>query len=361
MRKENLSPPAGKPRSRPLLALFALALALASCDLVFRLAHSSLGVSERAIAHAQAWMLHKRSPYFQAHAYVNFRLRPERAFSNERGLAGPLPPLERTPGVPRVVLLGGSARRAGVDAGPKQRLGPALQSALSERTGTPIELIDACLPAWSSAEALIWWSLEGQDLQPDLVIAHPAYADALAAEPGAGRDYRGWRRAWPEDALSWPVGELVLRSPLCAWLRARLLERSVFARLRGTPLSEAELAPERGLEEPLPLRNWRSLDDLVRLSGARVVQLTLPLTEVRESAGPDAELARSLVRRLRAQNAALRDWAREAGVALVDLEELFAADEPLTDCELGLLRTASGQERMAQALASALESQGLLP
>ena len=224
MRKEDRTRGRLTSPGRTLAALLAACSTLLALEVVLRASPTTLGVEPGELERAENWLLRQRSDWFQAHGYVNHRLRADQAFSNARGLAGELPPLARTPGVPRLVLLGGSARAQSVDTG--MGLGAHLRSALEAHAAGPVEVVDACLPGWSSAEALVWWSLEGQDWQPDALVIHPAYVDALASRAtGTGRDYRGWRSPWKQPRLSLPDRELVQRSRLYTWLRARVAER----------------------------------------------------------------------------------------------------------------------------------------
>jgi len=325
-------------------------------ELLLRASPAVLGVETGELRRAENWLLRHRSDWFQAHGYVNHRLRADQSFSNARGLAGVLPPLERTPGVPRVVLLGGSARAQGGESGLGAGLGEHLRSALEVHAAGPVEVVDACLPGWSSVEALVWWSLEGLDWRADAVVIHPAYVDAMASEAsGTGRDYRGWRSPWKQPRLSLPERELVYRSRLYAWLRARVVERGLLAGMRAAPLSTAQLAPEAMLTEPLAQRNARSLSELAELAGAQCVLMTLPHSED-ALAAQDAE-ARALLPAVERLNGQLRELADARGLLLVDAAAQFTQEADHATLEHGLLRTAAGQERLAQLLAEALSEQ----
>lgn len=184
---------------------------------------------------------------------------------NEQGYRGKAVPLERSPGVARILALGGSTTygwgvRRWQEAYPAQ-----LEALLNERLPAPFEgaeVINAGLPYGSTAELLTHYHFKFHYYRPDVVIVNTGGNDGDAMRrPLYQPDYGHWRRT--------PC----LPSPLpvyTRWLmRSRVVSLMVILALYGQPPTPTSVLVSP-LEEDAPVRWFPKLDveDVIDLPSA---------------------------------------------------------------------------------------------
>jgi hypothetical protein len=168
------------------ISLGVAALLAVACEFAFRVRADE--AQAKALASFRHHLLTGEMREFEARAYTNYQ-RP-RAASNGFGFRDRPWPVERTPGVPRILCLGGSTTE-----GRKDDAYPLwLEQTLERRAGRDFEVLNAGMAGWTSAEMLVAWFLSLQDLDPDVVVLHEAVNDL---EPrfytGFRADYTHWR------------------------------------------------------------------------------------------------------------------------------------------------------------------------
>jgi len=148
---------------------------------------------------------------------------------NGRGFHAPPQPQSRTPGVPRVVLLGDSYVAA-LSVPLEQTVGTRLEHHLRKELGRPVEVVPLGKPGWGQREQLNALTKRVAKLEPDLVVTlflsfndvrdnHAGLDATSQRELLAMRRFRpGWSRIPREEApLFWIEG-----SRLNQWLSFRL-------------------------------------------------------------------------------------------------------------------------------------------
>lgn len=142
---------------------------------------------------------------YRPHPYVNWENKPkqwcrEGEYHNEQGFRGPLRPVAKPSGVYRIVCLGGSTtytqRVKESETYPVQ-----LEVFLKERfPGRPIEVLNAGVKGYTSAESLQNLAFKVLDFEPDLIIVYHAVNDFYPRTyPGFRPDYQHCRVVWVEE------------------------------------------------------------------------------------------------------------------------------------------------------------------
>lgn len=138
----------------------------------------------------QPYLLYKHAPN-----YVSERFGPQH---NEDGYRGRAVPMERTPGVYRILCLGGSTTYGGTVGRAEQAYPAVLEQMLN--TNLPdgverVEVINGGLTWGTSAEMLTHFHFKFRYYQPDLVIINEGGNDAQAyTVPFYHPDYSHWRQ-----------------------------------------------------------------------------------------------------------------------------------------------------------------------
>lgn len=338
----------------------ALCLALAAgeltCAVLFRgrLHHYEvtrrrmLGLERRGPPRAvgQPYLL-----YIPAPGYVE----PSGIHHSPDGYRGQTVPRERSPGVARVVCLGGSTTYGWSVKDDGQTYPAWLQRVLAEDLPAGlrgVEVINAGLPAGTTAELLTHFHFKWRYYAPDVVVINTGGNDAYAvAVPHYSPDYSHYRRlpSAPE-ALAGP-GRVVARSRLGALLLISLFTGVDLGSDEITqprrPLAPWYTPPAGGIAavpdaEYAFAVNLRTLAREIAGTGARVV-----LVPFRERPGSRAES--DPIQPLLARNeAVLSDVAQEPGCALAPFPASTIPDEQWADwCHL----RAEGCRAKAQLVA----------
>jgi lysophospholipase L1-like esterase len=259
---------------------------------------------------------------------------------NSQRFKGPVMAAPKPPEVFRILCYGDSNTD-----GPKQGGWPeALQELLNQpRTpaGRRYEVVNAGVAGYSSHQGLLRFQQEVRIYQPDLVIVSFGWNDVALA---VGRPDHEFQPSW-------------LQVHLLRWL---FKSRLYLVLLENTPFGSAS-----AIDHTLPevarvpvtqyLANMDRFANLARQHGASIVFLTRPHRE------PAITLSRlpSWRGNVPSYNAALRGWAVERRLALLDVEALFdnlGAAYFADECHL----TKDGHRTLVEALASVLSREALL-
>ncbi|HEX6884096.1 MAG TPA: SGNH/GDSL hydrolase family protein [Planctomycetota bacterium] len=305
-----------KARRGAWIALATLALALGALELGFRLL--TRDEVSRAIRGHRRYLLSGEMRAYEPRAHTVYQMRPG-GHANSFGFYDRAWTRARTPGVPRVLCLGGSTTQGGNALGRKGAYPHQLEVLLEARLARDVEVLNAGIAGWSTAEMLVSWFLTLQDFRPDVLVLHEAVNDLPARfladfEP----DYSHWRTPVRIQPLAGPERWLVRVSDLYVGLRLRRTgapELADVSTRSGPPeplLAQDRLPPETAL----PFRrNLRSIATSAQTEGTQVVLMTLPCAAGRQAACWGFGIAEN--------NRQLRALASEEGLLLADAERLF--------------------------------------
>lgn len=230
--------------------------------------------------------------------------------------------------------------------GPKQGSWPeVLQEVLNQHpapSGRRYEVVNAGVAGYSSHQGLLRFQQEVKTYQPDLVIVSFGWNDVAQAVGHADHEFQP------------------------SWLQVHLLRVLFKSRLYLVLLENIPLRSSSAIDHTLPemarvpvtqyLANMDRFVNLARQHGASIIFLTRPH---REPAVILSELP-SWRGKVPSYNTALRGWAGERRLPLLDVEALFdnlGAAYFYDECHL----TKDGHRTLAEALASVLSREALLP
>jgi lysophospholipase L1-like esterase len=293
--------------------------------------------------------------HFLPHHYLVYVPRPDPRgvwTVNALGFRGPEIPREKPDGTVRIACLGGSTTFGSKQTEDGLTYPRRLEELL--RASVPsarIEVVNAGVHGWTSAETFINFQMRVLELSPDAVVVYEGINDvfALAAPEQGGADYLGFRRRW-DGGLFTPAVRTCLRLSYAArlgvwaWFRGTrgALPWDISAWVVKSEGSEAERLARLDAADGRHFR--RNIESLVRLAAARGV----PPVLVTVGHGPfHPALARL--------NEVTREVARETGAILVDFERTAGAGS-FTEDRVHL--TDEGNVRLARAVAEALRGPG---
>ncbi len=313
-------------RARALAASLVVLLAtLAGAELVFRLRTPAAARAE--LHRLRQYLLSGEMRNYEARAYTVFQRPRSSSYGNSLGFGDREWPRTPTPGVPRILCMGGSTTESGNLSGAPGSYPRLLEPELEARTGRDFEVLNAGISGWSTAEMLVSWFLTLQDLAPDVLVLHEAVND-LDARFGAvfERDYSHWRRpieTRPSRGFErWLVrgSELYLRFLLRKGGPPDLLTASTYPRGELEPLlAEGKLPHATSLAFR---RNIENVARSARAAGTLVVLMTMPTGPFDVGAFWDHGIAEN--------NQHLRELCAEHGFVLVDAARLFEARPEMT-------------------------------
>jgi lysophospholipase L1-like esterase len=326
-----------------LVAIATIMVILTGLELWLRLAPPRAWTLERLLAGGPP-----AARLVRPHPYLTYALTPafrkDGVSHNSFGYRGPEITTPKAPGTIRVLCMGGSSTY-GVGASSDLFTWPAqLQLALaSSNPATPIEVVNAGVPGYTSFETLIDLELRGVDLAPGIVVVYQGFNDLRAATRAADRvtgDNTHYRRRWtaPGDDAN---GVLV-------YSRAALLARWLFTTFqsRVADLSDYVVVEAHAPQFVKPVgtvalasyrRNLTQIVAVARAAGARVLIVTEAYGEA--TIHPDeaeivdgamsafAQIARDVVQRLDDPATALLDGRR----ILPGFEGVFAEIDHLSN------------------------------
>ena len=310
---------------------------------------------------------------YRPHPYLPIALRPSSDYRdgdtsgriNSLGLRGPERTIEKPPGVLRVLCVGGSTTFGAGILGDENTWPARLESHLA--AGWPnqrVEVWNAGVPGYTTAENIIYLGLTLVDFHPDLVIFYEGYNDFKPnRHPGFRADYSHWR-----DRAAPPVRSPLARLRLYEKLDklARRFIRPPTAEVRdaatGAALKRYDTVSEEGLS--VFRRNLHTLAAIARSAGARVAFATYahPCTEANLERHPDLfvylpgfapTLTFNGVRdAFRQYNDSTRAVAAEEHAILVDAEREIPPDPGLFVDHVHY--NAAGADAFARVAAAAL-------
>jgi lysophospholipase L1-like esterase len=345
-------------RGRVATAAGSVLGVLAAVELGFRLLEGPLGVDRERLARFREYV-------WSGGEIALYEPRPHILYARPRGLpgvnslgfTGAEPALAKSPGVLRVACIGSSTTEGGNPQGPEGSYPHFLQPALVARLARPVEVLNFGMSGWTTAEQLVHFALVVQDYVPDVVVLHEAANDVAPRNwPGFRPDYSHYRRSWGPPAYSLPYRALVRTSDaFAAWGMRRATATGLEAAVVRTPdgpfaFADGSLPPETAA--PFH-RNLRSIAELARLRGARVVLATMPFDAQRAEAFPAYRAG------LVEHNRILRELARAERLGLADLEAMASGEGALAGAFIDLVHlTPAGNrwkaDRIAEAVAATL-------
>jgi lysophospholipase L1-like esterase len=346
-------------RGRLALAAGSVLATLVAVELAFRLGEQRLGVDRVQLARFRdfVWTGGETSLY-EPRPHVLYARPPLLPGVNRLGFTGPEPALAKAPGVLRVACLGSSTTEGGNPEGEQGSYPHFLKPALEARLGRPVEVLNFGMSGWTTAEELVHFVLVVQDYAPDVVVLHEAVNDVPPRNwPGFEPDYSHYRRPWTPPAHGLPFRLLVrVSDAFAAWARRREAAvglDAVVVRPPAGPFAFAGGTLPPGTEAPFR-RNVRTLAELARSRGARVLLATMPFDAARADAFPPFHAG------LVEHNAILRELAAAERLGLADLEAMARGEQALAGAFLDLVHvTPAGNRWKAERIAAAIG--GLAP
>jgi lysophospholipase L1-like esterase len=315
------------------------------------------GITPARLARARELLLGSGASWYQPQPYYGWALASSLRSSSEHWFNGPPVPVERTPGVGRILCLGGSTTASGNSAGAAGAFPHFLGEILTERLGTSIEVVNAGISGWTSAEMLCAWFLYFQDYRPDLLVIHEAVNDCEPRfRPDFRRDYAHWRHPWklPEQP-AW-LRFLARHSDLVTAMRLShpppsLDDATVWPASAPSTFDGQRLPPET--IEPLR-RNWLSMVQSQAQHGGSTLFATLPPAPIRP--GQEHLAFRAGIAE---HNQLMRSLSEDTGCLLVDLERLALDRDPqeLAGWYLDLVHVTPQANRWkAEAIAAGVQA-----
>jgi len=314
------------PRLRRRLGASALSflLALLLAEGAVRLLGPSLGLDPERVAAYRAFVRDGVSDYEPRPHTVFARTRGRGPLFNSQGFTSHEWSLEKRPGTLRILCLGGSTTEGGNQYLEDGSYPGMLERELREGLGVPVEVMNAGISGWTTAETTVAWFLILQDYRPDLVIVHHAINDSRPRSwPGFQPDYSHWRKPWD------PPRHGALHRLLARWSDlyvALVLERKLpdVESITTLPLrGRLERGPDGWMDPATAApfeRNVRSIGESAERNGAAVALMTMPLD-------PDTQTgAKELVYGTHEHNEILRELCREHGWILMDAERELPLD-----------------------------------
>lgn len=322
-------------------------LAAFSTLLFLGLLEGGLRLYDRVIHGAPLVQADPIETLYLSHPYLPTILRPSTDYRdadtaghiNALGLRGPDRPVGKAPGSVRILCVGGSTTFGAGIVGDEKTWPARLESRLAElRPGLPIEVWNAGVPGYTTAENIIYLGLRLIDLGPDLVVFYEGYNDFKPnRHPGFRSDYSHWRDRAVVPQRDFLDGFRIytrLRS-LIDYLRARPAARVRDPRT-GAGLERFDSVSEEGVA--IFRRNLRTLIAVARSAGGAPVLATYAHPCTDDNAREHPELFSYLPGFLPGltfagvkqafdrYNEAIRSVAAEQGATLADAARLMPAD-----------------------------------
>jgi lysophospholipase L1-like esterase len=344
---------------RALLTLAAVA-ALAVAGVLAEFAYRAVRPLDRGEAQQlESFRLAVRGEdaVYRALPHTSYGLNPAVDTVNDAGFRGPEWTVARTPGVPRILCLGASTTEGGNGAGYEGSYPRMLELALEEELGGDVEVLNAGVSGWTSAESLVAWFLTLQDYRPDVVVIHHAVNDVMPRNtPGFVPNYTHWRTPLRPPDYNVLQRLLVRYSNLYA---RRCMQRGDGALIALCAVPDVGPFPFRENDGSFPAetaepfaRNVRSIGRSAESQGAAVCLMTMPC----RPPGGTNDFASFRVG-MEEHNQILRRLCQENGWLLADAASSFPqspdldSEEPFLD--LVHLRPV-GNDAKAKLVAAAL-------
>lgn len=313
----------GRAALRLLLVLVGLAGGLYAGERVFRASKARVGVDDLWVLNTRHYVVEGWVEGFAAHPYAVFKHPYGLHHVNTCGYKDAEWSLLKKPQVPRILCLGGSTTAGGNVMGPEGSYPHFLEQILEERLGIDVEVLNAGMSGWNSAEMLTAWFLELQDFRPDVVVIHEAVNDVEPRNhPGFRLDYSHFRKPFQPPCFSDATRWLAERSELFLWLVAGeipTISKLTTLPARGRPWNfDGEQFPPETIAPYA--RNLLSIGRGVEDRGGRVVLMTLLYDPSHDRDDPPGD--RQYRRGIRDNNQVMRNLSEQEGWVLCDLERM---------------------------------------
>ncbi len=288
-----------------LISLVVLVLGLLAVEFGFRWFYPSDGRAREPIKRMQQY-LKSGDPalVYQAHPFVSHVQNPGWIPSvNSLGFVGPEWARYKPNGTRRVVCIGASTT---------MNYPRILEKLLNERAAQPVEVLNFGMPAWTTAESVVNFCLNGQDYFPDVVVIHHAVNDMLPRmAPGYRSDYSHWRIPFRYQTSAFTRALGPHSQFYCYILWKQGMRDFDVTGCMARPIEHyVDLKPETGYGFA---RNIRTMIRLARAIGAEPVLATLPCADWDV---PHVAFVRDHNRRLRNIGAKLK-------VGVIDLAKML--------------------------------------
>lgn len=308
---------------------------------------------------------------FTSHPYSLYCKRPKmrgRYPSNSLGYAGVREySVEKPENTLRVFVVGGStAEDHDPEIGPNSSWPAQLEDILQERLdGVNVEVVNAGLSGYSSAESLADYIFRGQELNPDVLLIYHNVNDALTIQMADGfkpdyshvRQAKSWERPWVHSIprLRFFMAYEFLRYQL---ISAFGMPNTILERISSPPWNSVEpFDPER---VRVFKRNISSMVNVACGRGCKpiIIQWECPWETdgvypwAGYMLGDPQEIGRKYFKYIRGNNKALAEIGKEVpSASFLEVgpfeRELFMADT--------LHFTGEGLKHMAEGVADAIE------
>lgn len=350
---------------KAILALaFGIAIALVAGEIASRILLNS-----RRNEWIEKWITKRpvtEIDIYSPNHHICYKLAPNapsmamRGPHNSLGFRGP-EPVEKSKDWIRIVCLGGSTTYGTRNANESECWPRRLEAILREQH-PKIEVINAGVPAYTSAESLQSFREEILPLKPDIVIFYGGYNDVMPRFcPSFRSDYGHYRKAWVQTPLEAPAPFSGLA--LLAIFQKRLYNNPAPVLLRqlvGREHNETEQIETQAFDSSSPAafrRNVRTIADTARGSGMHVLLATQSLYPPLLFVDFVQPRARFFETGMREHAEAMRAVAKETNTPLADLESIIKDRAAFDDV---VHHTALGADLFARAIAREIVANALL-
>ncbi|MBI1892821.1 MAG: SGNH/GDSL hydrolase family protein [Candidatus Rokubacteria bacterium] len=276
------------------------------------------------------------TPLYQPHHWLVYTLRPNyrslssRVRHNSYGFRGPEFSVEKPLGMYRIVALGGSTTY-GIPITDDAKTYPArLEGHLKARyPGLRIEVINAGVGGYTSAENLINLVFKVLDLTPDLLIIYHAHNDVHPRrQPEFAGDYTGYRKVWCPSPLArdvlfgWSALARIAGIRLGIW-QPESIYKYTTTLTEQRPKGEEYMENFRRSSSRYFRRNLRAMVAIAKGAGIEVLLPTAAYFPAAEPAGPYREVYE---RATNEHNQVGREVAAETGVEVFDFGVVMPAE-----------------------------------
>jgi lysophospholipase L1-like esterase len=266
---------------------------------------------------------------YRPHHYMVYELDPSYVSEdglthhNSYGFRGPEFDVVKRPGSTRIVCLGESTTYCVGIADDRSTWPAQFERSLRERhPGRSIEVLNAGVGAYTSAESLIQYVFRVQPLQPDVVVLYFTHTDIHPRRlPQLSRDYRESTKRWTEPPLGW------LRDRLRIGRVDDTLEIGARTRRYGEYRGRGEM-PSSNVRQNPPHHfrsNLRCLALLIRGWGGRILFINPQYRFLDLS--PDDERVDGVAFGMQQHRAIVSEVAREFAAPVVDLRDHLPSPE----------------------------------
>jgi lysophospholipase L1-like esterase len=326
-----MTAPAFRPRrSRAGLACFMLLLVLAAWEIVGRVAMPGVVTPLRFVR--AAWTVASGGPAgdapseaelanmaFRPLPYLNYgfkpnwtrpptRLRSGEAHTNSLGYRGPEVQQPKPAGRYRIICIGGSTTYDDL-VNDDETYPVRLQQFLREaRTGRDIEVINAGVNSYTTAENLANLSLRLLDLQPDAIVLYEGINDwRPRTYPDFDSAYFHYRKVWDGSARHWETGEGEMAGGINPLIQ------------HNSPPGQDVAANARAAGHAAFERNLVSMAGIAQAHGVAVVMVSNTVDEANEYNRKDP----AFLGGIREHNEVIRKVCAEQGALFIDLDAQY--------------------------------------